>query len=66
VLVRCGVLDADWPEWREITFAGDARVIMTLLTRREPPVWPEPRQQWAGTVPWLNLMGLGLEWEGAQ
>jgi hypothetical protein len=60
-LVNCGALDADWPEWREITFAGDARVIMTLLTRAEPPIWPGPRQRWAGTPDWFTAMGLGLE-----
>jgi hypothetical protein len=46
---------------RPVAFAGEVRVILTLLTRREQPVWPGPRRRWAGTLDWFAAMGLGLE-----
>jgi transcription initiation factor TFIIIB Brf1 subunit/transcription initiation factor TFIIB len=38
MLVQCEVLPDHWPEWQAIDFAADSRVMMALLTRREPPV----------------------------
>jgi hypothetical protein len=62
-LIACGVLDAEWPEWQDIEFAGDARVAMYFLTRKEPPVWPGPTRRWAGAIDWFDRAGIGLRFE---
>jgi hypothetical protein len=65
-LIRCGAVDADWEGWRDVEFAGAARVILYRLTQREPPVWPGPRPRWAGCVPWFSMLGQALDFEGAE
>jgi hypothetical protein len=64
MLIRCGALEADWPAWRDVEFAGDVRVAMSRLTRREPAIWPQPGQ-WAGERAWFDLLGIGLEFGGS-
>jgi hypothetical protein len=37
-LINCGAVDRDWPDWKDIEFAGWARVTLFNLTCLEPPV----------------------------
>jgi hypothetical protein len=50
VLIGCEALPADWEAWGDIEFTGDARVAMMRLVRREPPISPGVRQQYAGAI----------------
>jgi len=63
VLIACDVLDADWPDRKDIAFAGDMRVAMYYLTRRFPVLWPDVARRWAGAVDWFDRAGCGLRFE---
>jgi hypothetical protein len=64
-LIRCGAVDADWDGWNDVEFAGWARLLLFRLTCMEPPVRPEPRRQWKGTLDWFRVLGLALNFDDA-
>ena len=63
VLVRCNALPDDWPDWREVEFSGDLRVLMCRLTG-QLPMLTIPPGPWVGERPWFDLLGLGLDFGG--
>jgi hypothetical protein len=60
-LTSCGALDSRWSGWRDAEIAGELRVLMAVLVRREPVIWPDAKCEWAGAIPWFDRMGLGLD-----
>lgn len=64
VLISCQALPADWSSWKDVEFAGDARVAMMQLLRREPPISPGVPRRHAGEIPWFEMLGLALEFGG--
>jgi hypothetical protein len=63
MLTGCGALDASWPGWAEARLAGEIRVIAYLLVRCEPLIYPDAIGEWAGCIPWLDRVGVGLEFD---
>ena len=62
-LVSCGVVNADWDGWLWVWLAGEARVAMVRLTGLPPVRFIDPRQDWAGAIPWFDRAGCGLEFD---
>ena len=65
-LIRCGAMDADWDGWRDVEFAGEARVAMMRLTWREPVCYVGLRTPWAGCMPWFSRLGMALNFDDAE
>jgi hypothetical protein len=65
-LIRCGAVDADWDGWRDVEFAGYARVAMMRLVAQEPWLWCGPKTRWAGCVPWFSTLGQALDFDNAE
>jgi hypothetical protein len=65
-LVRCGVIDDDEQDRREIEFAGEARVAMMRLVGQEPLLWWGPRCRWEGVLDWFRVLGQALDFDDAE
>jgi hypothetical protein len=64
VLIACEALPADWSSWKDVTFAGDARVSLYRLTRQWPLLSPGVRTKHAGAIDWFRILGLALDFGG--
>jgi hypothetical protein len=65
-LIRCRAVGADWDGWKDVEFAGWARITLFRLTEKEPPVWPGPQYRWEGCLDWFRVLGQPLDFEGAE
>jgi hypothetical protein len=63
-LINCGAINANWDGWSRVWLAGEGRVAVMRLTRREPVLYAGPRLRWEGTPDWFRVLGQALDFDG--